>query len=64
VIAVGDGVDAFKPGDSVVSVFYPWWPHGDMTPSTGRDIPGESFDGFASEYVCMPAHAFTKAPAG
>ena len=64
VIAVGGDVDAFKPGDSVVSVFYPWWLDGDMAPSTRRDIPGESFDGFASEYVCMPAHAFTRAPAG
>ncbi|TPM99846.1 NAD(P)-dependent alcohol dehydrogenase [Mesorhizobium sp. B2-1-3A] len=64
VIAVGGDVDALRPGDSVVSVFYPWWLDGDMTPATRRDIPGESFDGFASEYVCMPAHAFTKAPAG
>lgn len=64
VIALGDGVDALRPGDSVVSVFYPWWLGGDMTPCTRRDIPGDSFDGFASEYVCMPAHAFTRAPAG
>src|SRR4029453_7180160 len=28
------------------------------------DIPGDSVDGYAREYVCMPAHAFTKAPAG
>ncbi|MBB6412348.1 NADPH:quinone reductase-like Zn-dependent oxidoreductase [Mesorhizobium sangaii] len=64
VIEVGDDVDAFKAGDSVVSTFYPWWLGGDMTPATRRDIPGESFDGFASEYVCMPARAFTKAPLG
>ncbi len=64
VIAVGDGVDAFKPGDNVVSVFYPWWLDGGMTPTTRRDVPGDSFDGFASEYVCMPAQGFTKAPAG
>ena len=64
VIEVGDDVDAFKAGDSVVSTFYPSWLGGDMTPATRRDIPGESFDGFASEYVCMPAHAFTKAPVG
>ncbi|WP_246679549.1 alcohol dehydrogenase catalytic domain-containing protein [Mesorhizobium sp. B2-3-5] len=64
VVAVGDDVDAFRPGDSVVSTFYPWWLDGDMTPATKCDIPGESIDGFASEYVCMPAHAFTKAPAG
>ncbi|QKD02853.1 zinc-dependent alcohol dehydrogenase family protein [Mesorhizobium loti] len=64
VIAVGSGVEALKPGDHVVSVFYPFWLNGDMTPSTRRDVPGDSFDGVASEYVCMPAQAFTKAPDG
>ncbi|OBQ70988.1 zinc-dependent alcohol dehydrogenase family protein [Mesorhizobium erdmanii] len=64
VVAVGDDVDAFKPGDSVVSTFYPFWLEGDMTPSTRRDVPGESFDGLASEYVRMPAQAFTRAPRG
>lgn len=64
VIAVGSGVDALKPGDSVVSVFYPWWLDGDMMPATRRDVPGDSFDGVASEYVCMPAQAFTRAPRG
>jgi NADPH:quinone reductase-like Zn-dependent oxidoreductase len=26
--------------------------------------PGDSMDGYARECVCMPAHAFTKAPPG
>jgi NADPH:quinone reductase-like Zn-dependent oxidoreductase len=64
VIAVGDGVDEFKAGDSVVSTFYPYWLGGEMAPATKRDVPGESIDGYAREYVCMPAHAFTKAPPG
>jgi len=64
VIAVGDDVDGFKVADSVVSTFYPQWLGGEMTPATKRDIPGESFDGYAREYVCMPAHAFTMAPPG
>ncbi len=51
-------------GDHVVSTFYPYWPGGDMTPAIRRDVPGETVDGFASEFVCMPAHFFTKAPAG
>jgi NADPH:quinone reductase-like Zn-dependent oxidoreductase len=63
VMSVGDGVNAFKSGDNVVSTFYPGWVGGDMTSDTRRDIPGDSFDGFASEYVCMPAQAFTRAPA-
>src|SRR5438552_18401110 len=64
VIAVGDDCREFKVGDSVVSTFWPYWLGGEMTPATRRDIPGESLDGYAREYVCMPAHAFTKAPAG
>ena len=64
VVAVGDAVDEFKVGDAVVSAFYPYWLGGEMTQATRRDIPGEHFDGYASEYVCMPAHAFTKAPPG
>jgi len=64
VIAVGDDVEEFKVGDFVVSTFYPYWLAGEMTPATKRDIPGEHIDGYAREYVCMPAHAFTKAPAG
>src|SRR5215510_4396169 len=64
VIAVGDEVDEFKVADKVVSTFYPYWLGGEMTPATKRDIPGESVDGYAREYACMPAHAFTKAPAG
>ena len=35
-----------------------------MTFATKRDMPGDSVDGYAREYACMPAHAFTKAPAG
>lgn len=64
VIAVGDGVAELKVADSVVSTFWPYWLGGEMTPATRRDIPGETVDGYASEYVCKPAHFFTKAPAG
>jgi len=64
VISVGENVDDFKVGNSVVGTFWPYWLGGEMTPTTRRDIPGDSIDGYAREYVCMPAHAFTKAPAG
>ena len=52
VIAIGDGVDQFKVADTVVSTFYPHWLGGEMTPATKRDIPGDSVDGYAREYVC------------
>ncbi len=64
VIAVGDGVEEFKVGDHVVGTFWPYWLGGEMTHATRRDIPGDSVDGYAREYVCLPAHAFTKAPTG
>ncbi len=64
VVAVGAGVDALEVGDSVVSTFWPYWLGGDMTPATRREIPGETIDGYARDYACVPAHFFTKAPAG
>jgi NADPH:quinone reductase-like Zn-dependent oxidoreductase len=64
VLAVGDDVDEFKVADNVVSTFWPYWLGGEMTPATKRDIPGETVDGYACEYVCMSAHAFTRVPAG
>jgi NADPH:quinone reductase-like Zn-dependent oxidoreductase len=64
VMSVGENVDEFKVGDNVVGTFWPYWLGGEMTPTTRRDIPGDSIDGYAREYVSMPARAFTKAPAG
>jgi NADPH:quinone reductase-like Zn-dependent oxidoreductase len=64
VIAIGDDVEDFKTGDVVVSTFYPNWLGGEATPAAKREVPGEIIDGYAREYACMPAHAFTKAPAG
>jgi NADPH:quinone reductase-like Zn-dependent oxidoreductase len=64
VVACGEGVNDFAVGDAVVSTFWPYWLSGEMTATTRRDIPGETIDGYAREYACMPAHAFTKAPAG
>lgn len=64
VVAVGEGVDAFKAGDKVVSTFYPYWLNGALTSAIRRDVPGEHLDGYARDYVCMPAQAFTRAPEG
>ena len=64
VIVVGDGVDEFKAGDGVTSTFWPCWSGGEMTLAIKRYIPGETVDGYAGQYVCKPAHYFTKAPKG
>ncbi len=64
VMAVGGDVDEFKIGDAVVSTFYPNWLGGESTRATQRVMAGDSVDGYARAFVCRPAHAFTKAPAG
>jgi NADPH:quinone reductase-like Zn-dependent oxidoreductase len=64
VAAVGENVQEFRVGDNVVGTFWPYWLGAEMTAATRRDIPGDSIDGYAREYVCAPAHAFTKAPPG
>ncbi len=64
VVAVGEGVSAFKVGDQVLSVFFPNWPTGGPAVERITGVPGDHTDGFAAEYVAMPASAFTRTPKG
>ncbi|EJN37317.1 Zn-dependent oxidoreductase, NADPH:quinone reductase [Pseudomonas sp. GM84] len=64
VTAVGANVTEFAVGDAVVSCFFPHWQAGRAVPSTFKTVPGDGVDGFAREYVNMPAQAFTHAPRG
>ncbi len=64
VVAIGDGVDELAIGDTVVSTFWRDWLGGEPTPAARNALPGETVDGYAREYACAPAHAFTRAPAG
>lgn len=59
---VGPGVTEFAPGDSVVSCFFPDWLDGPPTVGDFRRTPGDGIDGFAQEFVVLPATAFTRAP--
>jgi len=62
--AVGAGVTEFRPGDSVVSCFFPDWQDGTPTIGDFRRTPGDGIDGFAQGHVVRPASAFTHAPKG
>ncbi len=64
VVALGAGVTRFAVGDAVMSTFFPNWPAGPVSAMRARGVPGDHVDGFAAEYVCMPASAFTRIPAG
>jgi len=61
---VGAGVSEFRPGDSVVSCFFPNWQDGPPNVGDFSRTPGDGIDGFAQEHVVLPATAFTHAPAG
>ena len=64
VVAVGAGVTTFKPGDQVLSTFFPNWAGGGPTLERVMGVPGDHVDGFAAEHVAMPATAFTRIPKG
>jgi NADPH:quinone reductase-like Zn-dependent oxidoreductase len=62
--AVGSGVTEFRPGDDVVSCFFPDWQDGPATIGDFGRTPGDGIDGFAQAHVVRPASAFTHAPRG
>jgi NADPH:quinone reductase-like Zn-dependent oxidoreductase len=62
--AVGAGVTQFKPGDMVVSTFFPEWIDGTPPATAFRGVPGDGIDGYAREVVVTPQHWFTRVPAG
>jgi len=64
VTAVGPGVEEFRVGDHVVSVFFPGWIDGEPHLSDFATVPGDGTDGFARESVTLPAASFTHAPRG
>ncbi|SEH17760.1 NADPH:quinone reductase [Sphingopyxis sp. YR583] len=62
--AVGEGVTDHKVGDSVVSLFFPYWADGAPPASAFTQVPGDGIDGYAREVVVTPGHWFTRAPEG
>jgi NADPH:quinone reductase-like Zn-dependent oxidoreductase len=48
----------------VMSMFFPDWLMDEATPATVGKMPGDTIDGYAREYVTVPAHFFTKTPPG
>ncbi|MEM7281849.1 MAG: NAD(P)-dependent alcohol dehydrogenase [Pseudomonadota bacterium] len=64
VVAVGDYVSSWQPGDKVMSLFFPNWQGGRPVAANTAAICGESVDGFAAEYSCVTENAVTEIPHG
>ncbi len=63
IAAIGAGVEGWAVGDPVMSTFFPHWPAGPAVADCLHGVPGDHVDGFAAEYVCVPASAVTRIPA-
>lgn len=61
VVSVGDGINCWKAGDKVVSLFFPNWISGKPS-ATNQDMSGDTTDGFAREYSCIDANSLTRMP--
>ncbi len=64
VVAVGDGVPAYAPGDLVVSTFFTNWNDGVPPATAFTTVPGDGIDGYAREEIVAPANWFTRVPKG
>lgn len=58
------GDSEYKPGDRVMSVFFPRWAEGSVSKEKTLGVPGDDADGFASEYVTVSANALSRQPKG
>lgn len=63
VLAVGEGVDEFKPGDRVSANFHVNWTAGGVEENQPRSDLGGTQDGMLAEQVVLPAHGLVKVPA-
>ena len=62
VVEVGAGVTEWRPGDRVMSVFFPDWQEGAPTAERTRRLAGDSMDGCAAEFSIVDPSALTAIP--
>jgi NADPH:quinone reductase-like Zn-dependent oxidoreductase len=62
VVAVGEGVTGWQPGERAICGHFVSWIDGAFTPAIfGRDL-GVTLDGWLAEYIVVPAAALVKLP--
>lgn len=64
IVAVGEGVRAFKPGDRVISAFHPRWFGGEMPSTIQVDSYGAESDGWLCELKAVSQEAVVRMPPG
>lgn len=65
VVAIGQEVEDFEPGDRVISIFFPDWSDG-IPPGNGQapdySALGGRYQGVLADYVALPENALVRAP--
>lgn len=62
IVAVGEGVTGWTPGDRVASLFFQDWKDGEITNAVGKSALGGPIDGvFATDRI-LPAHGLIRIP--
>ena len=64
VVAVGDGVSRFRPGDRVAGCFFDNWQDGALTVPLQKTARGGGIDGMLAEYVAMSEGGAVAIPDG
>lgn len=64
VAGLGEGVSGLSAGDRVMGAFFPLWLDGPPNQSNNAIISGDGADGFAAEYVVVPASSLVPMPQG
>lgn len=64
IAAIGASVSGVAVGDRVIGAFFPHWLDGAPTARNNDAISGENVDGFAAEYVVVPADSLAPMPTG
>lgn len=62
VLAVGEGVAQWKPGDRVAGTFFQNWIRGGLHPGTAESAMGGAIDGMLSELVVLSAEGLVAIP--
>lgn len=62
IVAVGEGVTAFKPGDRVIGAFHPRWFGGEMPSTIQTDSYGAESDGWLCELKAVSQEAVVSLP--
>jgi NADPH:quinone reductase-like Zn-dependent oxidoreductase len=62
VLAVGEGVTAFKPGDRVAGIFMQNWLEGPLTAAKARGALGGDVDGTLAEQIVLKEQGLVRVP--